>query len=113
MPRIGFCKTCERQTSDDALICSHCGQSAPFDLYEDLALGQVYPADYKGMATEDIHWFKIKSSGRRVFAKIAYGDKAREVVREVHARDGEHLIELVSFEGGFPNFRYKQNEPGG
>ena len=59
------------------------------------------------MATEDVHWFKLKSSGRRVFAMIADADKARETVREVNARNGEHLLELVSFDGGFPNFRYK------
>ena len=97
MPKIGFCKTCERQTSDDALVCPHCGQAAPFDRYEDLALGQVYPADYKGMATEDLHWFKLRTSGRRVFARIA----------QLGTGNGEHLLELVSFEGGFPNFRYK------
>jgi len=110
MSRIGFCKTCERQTSDDALICPHCGQAAPFDRYEDLALGQVYLADYKGMATEDVHWFKLKSSGRRVFAKMADADQASTLGREIQARNGEHLLELVSFEGGFPNFRYKQRE---
>ncbi|MFY9314473.1 MAG: hypothetical protein WAO95_02805 [Burkholderiales bacterium] len=97
MPRIGFCKTCERQTSEDALQCPHCGQQAPFDRYEDLELGQVYQADYKGKATEDLHWFKLRRSGRRVFARIAHLGK----------EDGEHLLELVSFEGGFPNFRYK------
>jgi hypothetical protein len=107
MSRIGFCKTCERQTSEDDLQCPHCGQQAPFDHYEDLERGRAYPADYKGMATDDIHWFRIKASGRRVFVKIATGDRAGEVLREVHARRGEHLIELVSFEGGFPNFRYK------
>ena len=75
----------------------HCGQAAPFDRYEDLELGRAYPAEYKGMATEDVHWFKLKSSGRRVFAMIA----------QLGAGDGEHLLELVSFDGGFPNFRYK------
>ena len=107
MARIGFCRTCERETSEEALHCPHCGQEAPFDRYEDLELGRAYPAEYKGMATEDIHWFRIKPSGRRAFARIAPADPAWNVVREVHARNGEHLIELVSFEGGFPNFRYK------
>jgi len=107
MPRTGFCKTCERQTREDALICPHCGQAAPFDRYEDLELGRAYLADYKGMATEDLHWFNLRSSGRRVFARIADANMAREVVREVHARNGAHLLELVSFDGGFPNFRYQ------
>lgn len=107
MRSIGFCKTCERQTSEDTPVCPHCGQAAPFDRYEDLELGRAYLADYKSMATEDVHWFKLKSSGRRVFAMIADADKARETVREVNARNGEHLLELVSFDGGFPNFRYK------
>jgi len=106
MSKIGFCRTCERQTSEDALVCPHCGQEAPFDRFEDLELGRTYLADYKGMATEDIRWFKLRSSGRRVFAKIAYAD--RDAVREVEAGNGEHWLELVSFEGGFPNFRYKR-----
>lgn len=110
MHRIGFCKTCERQTSEDAPICPHCGQETPFDRYDDLELGHAYPADYKGVAIEDLHWFNLKSSGRRVFARIAIGDRAWDAVREVHARNGEHLLELVSFEGGFPNFRYQQIE---
>ena len=83
MQRIRFCKTCERQTSEDVLICPHCGQEAPFDRYEDL------------------------ESGRRVFARIANGDRAWDAVREVNARNGEHLLELVSFDSGLPNFRYK------
>ena len=110
-PKIGFCKTCERQTSEEAPVCPHCGQVAPFDRYEDLQLGRAYSADYKGMATDDVHWFKLKSSGRRVFARIADADQAPRVAREIQARKGEHLLELVSFEGGFPNFRYKQREP--
>lgn len=97
MSRIGFCRTCERQTSEDELKCPHCGQNAPFDRYEDLELGQVYQADFRGTAAEDLHWFKLRSSGRRVFARIA----------QLTTGNGEHLLELVSFEGGFPNFRYK------
>jgi len=97
MSRIGFCRTCERQTSEDELKCPHCGQQSPFDRYEDLELGGVYAADHKGMATEDIHWFKLQHSGRRVFARIA----------QIGVGNGGHLLELISFEGGFPNFRYK------
>jgi hypothetical protein len=104
MPKIGFCRTCERQTSEDALVCPHCGQEAPFDRYEDLEIGRSYPADYKGMATDDICWFRLRSSGRRVFARIALAEK--EAVSEARARSGEHWLELVSFDGGYPNFHY-------
>lgn len=90
------------------LICPHCGQEAPFDRFEDLELGRTYLADYKGMATEDIHWFKIRSSGRRAFARIAPAE--RDAVSEAHAASGEHWLELVSFAGGYPNFRYKRRE---
>lgn len=105
MNRIGFCRTCQRQTSEDTLVCPHCGQEAPFDRYEDLALGHSYPAEHTGMATEDMHWFKLRSSGRRVFARITDAD--RDAVREGGA---EHWLELVSFDGGFPNFRYTRRD---
>jgi hypothetical protein len=108
MPRIGFCRTCERQTDEDAPVCLHCGQAAPFDRYEDLTLGQAYPAEFNGDATEDLHWFRLRSSGRRVFVRIARGEDDWERFLRVHAGEGEHLLELVSFEGGYPNFRYKR-----
>ena len=105
MSRIGFCRTCERQTSEEALVCPHCGQEAPFDRFEDLELGRTYLADYQGVASEDIRWFKLRASGRRVFARIAGAD--RDAVRE---GSGEHWLELVSFEGGFPNFHYTRRD---
>ena len=105
MSRIGFCRSCERQTSEEALVCPHCGQEAPFDRYEDLELGRTYSAEYKGTASEDMHWFKLTSSGRRVFARIGEADK--DAVRQV---GGGHWLELVSFDGGFPNFRYTRRD---
>ncbi|MCC6211855.1 MAG: hypothetical protein IT513_12515 [Burkholderiales bacterium] len=107
MTRTGFCRTCEKPTDESAAVCPHCGQEAPFDRYEDLALGQTYAADFRGDASEDMHWFRLRSSGRSVFARIAHGEAAWEIFRQVQARNGEHRLELVSFSGGYPNFRYR------
>ena len=105
-PNIGYCRLCEKQLSDDSLVCPHCGLENPVDRYEDLALGQVYGAEYLGMAVGDLHWFKLKHSGRRVFAKIPSEDEAQAVFGELCKRNGEHWLECHSFEGRFPNFRY-------
>jgi len=102
---IGFCRTCERETGEDVLVCPHCGQESPFDRYEDLEVGRTYAADHTGMATDEIHWFKLRSSGRRVFAKLARAD--RDALR---GASGEHWLALVSFHGGFPNFRYTRRD---
>jgi len=87
-------------------VCPHCGQEAPFDRFEDLELGRTYAADYTGTAHADMRWFKLKSSGRRVFAKVTRAELGG--AGDLHASG--HWLELVSFDGGFPNFRYRRNE---
>jgi hypothetical protein len=111
LPAFGFCRLCEKQLEEGTPVCPHCGQKDPIDRFEDLEQGRVYEADYVGEVVEDLHWFRLKHSGRRVFAAVPAGEAAQSAFRAAGERSGGHRLECTGFEGRYAHFRYVGGMP--
>lgn len=107
----GYCKLCEKQLDEDATACPHCGQTDPIDRFEDLEPGRTYEATHVGVAVEDLHWFRLSASGRRVFANVPRESAAQAAFRSAGEGRGGHRLECTGFEGHYAHFRYVGGKP--